>query len=73
MYRAIYRACISALLAGVVGDTVGGVLSDLLLRRTANLVLARRGVLYGDGVAGHDETHAQTGENHGAQYLWLMG
>ena len=35
----------AVLLAGVVGDTVGGVLSDLLLRRTANLVLARRGVI----------------------------
>jgi MFS family permease len=35
----------AVLLAGVIGDTAGGVLSDLLLRRTANLVLARRSVI----------------------------
>jgi len=35
----------AVLLAGVIGDTVGGVLSDAILRRTANLVLARRGVI----------------------------
>ena len=35
----------AVLLAGVVGDTVGGVLSDTVLRHTANLVLARRGVI----------------------------
>ena len=33
------------LLAGVVGDTLGGVLSDTLYRRTGNLKLARRGLL----------------------------
>ena len=33
------------LLAGVVGDTVGGVLGDRLLRRTGNLRFARRTVL----------------------------
>jgi sugar phosphate permease len=35
----------AVLLAGVIGDTVGGVLSDTILQRTANLVLARRGVI----------------------------
>lgn len=35
------------LIAGVVGDTVGGVLSDSLLRRTGNLRIARRLVLVG--------------------------
>jgi sugar phosphate permease len=35
----------AVLLAGVVGDTVGGVLSDEILSRTANLRLARRGVI----------------------------
>jgi len=33
------------LIAGVVGDTVGGLLSDSLMRRTGNLRLARRSVL----------------------------
>jgi ACS family D-galactonate transporter-like MFS transporter len=33
------------LLAGVVGDTLGGVLSDAILRRTGNLRLARRALL----------------------------
>ena len=33
------------LFAGVVGDTVGGVVSDRLLRKTGSLVLARRGVI----------------------------
>ena len=33
------------LLAGVIGDTVGGLLSDAVLRRTGNLLLARRGVI----------------------------
>lgn len=33
------------LLAGVIGDTTGGLLSDVVLRRTGNLVLARRGVI----------------------------
>jgi MFS family permease len=32
-------------MAGVVGDTVGGLLSDLVLRRTANVRLARLGVI----------------------------
>ena len=33
------------LFAGVVGDTVGGVLSDRLLRKTGSLVIARRSVI----------------------------
>jgi MFS family permease len=33
------------LLAGVVGDTAGGVISDTLLRRTGSLVIARRSVI----------------------------
>jgi MFS family permease len=33
------------LFAGVIGDTAGGVATDRLLRRTGNLVLARRGVI----------------------------
>jgi MFS family permease len=33
------------LLAGVIGDTMGGVVSDRLLRRTRSLVIARRGVI----------------------------
>ena len=33
------------LFAGVVGDTVGGIVSDRLLRKTGSLVLARRGVI----------------------------
>jgi MFS family permease len=33
------------LFAGVVGDTVGGVTSDYLLRRTGSLVVARRSVI----------------------------
>lgn len=33
------------LLAGVIGDTLGGVLSDTLLRRTGNLRLARSSVI----------------------------
>jgi sugar phosphate permease len=33
------------LLAGVIGDTLGGVVSDSLLRRTGNLRLARRTIL----------------------------
>lgn len=35
------------LVAGVVGDTVGGLLSDSLMRRTGNLRFARRSVLVG--------------------------
>jgi sugar phosphate permease len=35
----------AVLLAGVIGDTVGGVLSDAVLQRTANLLLARCGVI----------------------------
>jgi MFS family permease len=35
------------LLAGVVGDTLGGVISDAILRRTGNLRLARRALLAG--------------------------
>lgn len=33
------------LVAGVIGDTVGGVVSDRLLRSTGSLVIARRGVI----------------------------
>jgi cyanate permease len=33
------------LLAGVVGDTVGGVMTDRLLRKTGSLVVARRSVI----------------------------
>ena len=33
------------LLAGVIGDTVGGIASDRLLQRTHSLVVARRGVI----------------------------
>jgi MFS family permease len=33
------------LLAGVIGDTVGGVVSDRLLRRTGSLIVARRSVI----------------------------
>ncbi|HEX5227761.1 MAG TPA: MFS transporter [Bryobacteraceae bacterium] len=33
------------LFAGVIGDTVGGVLSDRLLRKTGSLVIARRSVI----------------------------
>lgn len=35
----------AVLLAGVVGDTVGGALSDTVLRQTTNLVLARSGMI----------------------------
>jgi len=35
----------AVLLAGVIGDTAGGVLSDAVLHRTANILLARRGVI----------------------------
>ena len=35
------------LFAGVVGDPVGGVLSDRLLRKTGSLVIARRSVIVG--------------------------
>tara|TARA_Y100000590_G_scaffold347654_1_gene398353 strand:+ start:298 stop:1590 length:1293 start_codon:yes stop_codon:yes gene_type:complete len=34
------------LFAGVIGDTVGGILSDSLLRRTGSLLIARRSVLF---------------------------
>jgi len=40
---AFYSA--SVLFAGVIGDTMGGVLTDWILHRTGNVVLARRGVL----------------------------
>jgi MFS family permease len=33
------------LFAGVIGDTVGGVVSDQLLRKTGSLAIARRGVI----------------------------
>jgi MFS family permease len=33
------------LFAGVIGDTLGGVLSDAILHRTGNLALARRSVI----------------------------
>jgi MFS family permease len=35
----------SVFLAGVVGDALGGVISDMLLRRTGNLKLARRNMV----------------------------
>ena len=35
----------AVLTAGVVGDTVGGIFTDRILRKTKNLVLARRSVL----------------------------
>src|SRR5581483_7829486 len=35
----------AVLLAGVIGDTFGGVLTDAVLHRTQNVVLARRGVI----------------------------
>ena len=40
---ALYTA--GVLFAGVVGDTLGGVLSDLIFHRTGNLSLARRSVI----------------------------
>jgi nitrate/nitrite transporter NarK len=40
---ALYSA--GVLFAGVIGDTVGGVLSDWILLRTGNLALARRSVI----------------------------
>jgi sugar phosphate permease len=40
---ALFSAAV--LFAGVIGDTVGGVLTDTLLHRTGNVVLARRGVI----------------------------
>jgi MFS family permease len=33
------------LLAGVIGDTLGGIVSDQLLRKTGSLAIARRGVI----------------------------
>jgi sugar phosphate permease len=42
-HSALFAA--GVLLAGVVGDTVGGVLSDLVLRRTGSLAAARCGVI----------------------------
>jgi sugar phosphate permease len=40
---ALYSAAV--LLAGVVGNTVGGILTDAILHRTRNILLARRGVI----------------------------
>jgi MFS family permease len=40
---AMYSA--GVLSAGIVGDTLGGVISDRLLRKTGNLVVARRSVI----------------------------
>jgi sugar phosphate permease len=40
---ALYTA--GVLFAGVIGDTLGGTLSDIILHRTGNLVLARRAVI----------------------------
>ena len=40
---ALYTA--GVLFAGIIGDTVGGVLSDWILHRTGNLVTARRSVI----------------------------
>jgi nitrate/nitrite transporter NarK len=42
-HSAVFSA--GVFLAGVVGDTVGGVLSDWILRRTGRLGLARSGVI----------------------------
>ena len=36
---ALFSTCV--LLAGVIGDTLGGLLSDAVLHRTGNIVLAR--------------------------------
>jgi sugar phosphate permease len=35
----------AVLFAGVIGDTVGGILTDVILHRTGNILLARRGVI----------------------------
>lgn len=35
----------AVLFAGVIGDTVGGILTDTILHRTGSILLARRGVL----------------------------
>jgi MFS family permease len=40
---ALFSTCV--LFAGVVGDTFGGLLTDAVLRRTGNIVVARRGVI----------------------------
>jgi MFS family permease len=40
---AIFTA--GVLFAGIVGDTLGGIVSDAILKRTGNLVTARRGVI----------------------------
>ncbi len=40
---ALYSAAV--LFAGVIGDTVGGILTDWLLHRSRNLLVARRGVI----------------------------
>ncbi|MEO6023856.1 MAG: MFS transporter [Burkholderiales bacterium] len=40
---ALFSTCV--LFAGVVGDTLGGLLTDAVLHRTRNIVLARRGVI----------------------------
>jgi nitrate/nitrite transporter NarK len=40
---ALYSA--GVLFAGVIGDTLGGIASDLILKRTGDLRLARRGVI----------------------------
>jgi MFS family permease len=40
---ALFSTCV--LFAGVIGDTFGGLLTDAVLRRTGNIVLARRGVM----------------------------
>ena len=40
---ALFSAAV--LFAGVIGDTFGGILTDMVLHRTRNVVLARRGVI----------------------------
>ena len=40
---ALFSTCV--LFAGVIGDTFGGLLTDAVLHRTGNIVLARRGVI----------------------------
>jgi len=40
---ALFSTCV--LFAGVIGDTVGGLITDAILHRTGNVLLARRGVI----------------------------
>ena len=47
---ALYSA--GVLFAGVIGDTLGGITSDLILKRTGNLRLARRSVIMAGFIGG---------------------